>query len=172
MRSRAHVGRQNSRVVDLVHLRFDAMNGRRRLLAAAHENNALNDVVVVVLSGDPEPRLIACFDGCHIFHEDRTATVGGQHRLLDVGDGLNEAYAANDGGVGPKSRVCPPTLRSLPPSAANDLLQRYPSIIELLEIDGDIVGAGLAAPAVDVDHPWYGLEAPFEYSSPRWSSGR
>ena len=92
----AHAGRQNPRAIDLVHLRFDAMDGRRRLLAAAHEDDALNDVVVVVLPGDSEPRLIARFDGRHILDHDRTAVIGRQHGLLDVVDGLNQAYAAND----------------------------------------------------------------------------
>ena len=76
------------------------MNCRGRLLAPAHEDDALNDVVVVVLPSDSEPRLIARLDGRDILHQDRAAVIGRQHRLLDVVDGLNQAYATNDRGVG------------------------------------------------------------------------
>ena len=64
-----HTGRQDSRSIDLVHLRFDAADGRRGLLAAAHQHNALHDVVVVVLAGDAEARREALLDVGDIAHE-------------------------------------------------------------------------------------------------------
>ena len=51
------------RAVDLLDLGLDALDGRQALRAAAHEHDALDDVVVIVLPGDAEPRLVAHRDG-------------------------------------------------------------------------------------------------------------
>ena len=42
-----------------VDLGLDALDGRHALLAATHQHDALDDVVVVVLAGDAEARLMA-----------------------------------------------------------------------------------------------------------------
>ena len=42
---------------------LDAGDGRRTLLAAPHQHDALHDVVVLVEAGDAEPRLLADGDG-------------------------------------------------------------------------------------------------------------
>ena len=54
-----HAGRENAAVVDLVHFGFDALDGGHAFGAAAHQHDALNDVVGVVDAGDAEPRHVA-----------------------------------------------------------------------------------------------------------------
>ena len=45
--------------VDLLDFGLDAADRRHALLAAAHQHDALDDVVVVVLPDDAETRLVA-----------------------------------------------------------------------------------------------------------------
>ncbi len=53
-----HAGRQDAGIVDLRHLCFDAQDRRRALLAPPHQHDALDDVVVIILAGDAQPRLL------------------------------------------------------------------------------------------------------------------
>ena len=55
----ADAGRQDAGAVDLLDLGQHAGQGRQGLRAAPHQHDALDDVVVVVLAGDAEPRLVA-----------------------------------------------------------------------------------------------------------------
>ena len=54
----AHAGRQDVRTVDALDFALDALDGRHALLAAAHQHDALHDVVVGILAGDAEARLV------------------------------------------------------------------------------------------------------------------
>ena len=54
-----HARRQDAGGVDLLHLGFDALDGGHALFAAPHQDDALDDVVVVVLAGDAQARLVA-----------------------------------------------------------------------------------------------------------------
>src|SRR4029077_3476041 len=67
-------GRQDRGSVDGGDELLDAGDGRRALLAAAHQNDALHNVVIVVDAGDAEPRLFADGNGCDIPDQHRIAT--------------------------------------------------------------------------------------------------
>ena len=54
-----HARRQDVRTVDPLDLPLDALDRRHALLAAPHQHDALDDVVVVVHAGDAEARLVA-----------------------------------------------------------------------------------------------------------------
>ena len=55
----ADAGRQDPAAVDLVHLRFDALDRRDAFRAAAHEHDALDDVVDIVVARYAQARHIA-----------------------------------------------------------------------------------------------------------------
>lgn len=94
-----HTGRQDSRSIDLVHLCFNAADGRRGLLAAAHQHNALHDVVVVVLAGDAEARREALLDVGDIAHERGGSARRRHYRVANGVHGLDERDPAYDRGV-------------------------------------------------------------------------
>ena len=54
-----HARRQDVGIVDLRHLLLDTADRRQALFAAAHHDDAFDDVVIVVLAGDAEARLMA-----------------------------------------------------------------------------------------------------------------
>ena len=94
-----HTGRQDSRSIDLVHLCFNAADGRRGLLAAAHQHYALHDVVVVVLAGDAEARREALLDVGDIAHEGGGSARRRHDRVANGVHGLDERDPAYDRGV-------------------------------------------------------------------------
>ena len=132
--------------------------GRQGLRAAPHQHDALDDVVVVVVAGDAQPRLVADRDGRHVGDQHRRAVAHRQHGVADVGHGADLADAADhrrlraeidrvgaDIDVGAVQRV-------------EHLLQRDAVGQELVEVDGDVEGLALAAPGRDVDHARHRLE--------------
>ena len=96
----AHAGRQDAGAVDALDLLLDPVDGRHALLAAAHQHDALHDVVVVVLAGDAEARLDA--------RPSRSATsltrtgiaaALGQHGVAEIVDRADEPDAAHHRGL-------------------------------------------------------------------------
>jgi hypothetical protein len=84
-----------SEIVDLRHFGLDSFDRRLALLAAPHEDDALNDVVVAVLAGDAETRLVANGDGSDIAQQHRRAVVRSQHGVADVFDRMHETDTAH-----------------------------------------------------------------------------
>ena len=82
------------RGVDLVDLGLDALDGRHALLAASHQDDALDDVVVVVVAGDAKPRLVADAHRGDVADQHRRALVGRQHGVADVVERVDLADAA------------------------------------------------------------------------------
>src|SRR5262249_34293586 len=66
-----YAGRQDGRIVDVLDKLLDPGDGRRTLLAAPHQHDALDDVVIVVLAGDTKPWLFADRDGRDVLDKDR-----------------------------------------------------------------------------------------------------
>src|SRR6185312_3146821 len=88
---------QDSGGVDALDLRFHPLDRGGALLATAHQNDALDDIVVVVLPRDAEARLMSNDDCRDVTNEHRVAADLRQHRVVDVVDRPNKANAANDG---------------------------------------------------------------------------
>ena len=154
----AHAGRQQVGAVDAVDLLLHGAQGRQGLRAAPHQHDALDDVVVVVVAGHAQPRLVADRDGRHVGDQHRRAVAHRQHGVADIGHGADLADAADhrrlraeidrvgaDIDVGAVQRV-------------EHLLQRDAVGQELVEVDGDVEGLALAAPRRDVDHARHRLE--------------
>lgn len=87
-----HAGRQNLQLVDPFDFRFHPPDRRQALLAAAHQDDALDDIVVVVPAGDTEPRLVADGDVGNVADADRIAIGRRQHRVTDVVNRANKPY--------------------------------------------------------------------------------
>src|SRR5581483_8149779 len=67
----AHAWRQEAGMVDAVDLRLHALERRQALLPAPHQHDPLDDVVVRILAGDAQARLVPDAD---------VGDVGEQHR--------------------------------------------------------------------------------------------
>jgi len=78
----AHARGQHAAIVDPLDLREHALDGRPALLAAAHQHDALDDVVVIVLAGNAKARLVADGDRGDVAHAH-----GGRAGIGDEGVG-------------------------------------------------------------------------------------
>ena len=151
-------------IVDRGDQLFDPGNGRRALLAAPHQHDALHDVVVLVEAGDAEPRLLADRDGGDVLD---------QHRIAAATATPWCCARSSIERIRPTPRTtadCAPMLTVLPPTLMLALLdglqhlrQRQPVGDQLVEIDLQFIGLGLAAPAGDVDHAGHGAEAALQH---------
>src|SRR5260370_41380740 len=95
-----HAGRKNLQGIDFFHFGLNAPDGRQALLATAHQDDALDDVVVIILASDTEPRLVADSHLGDIAHTNWIAIRRSQHRVADVVDRTNKTNTTNDGGLG------------------------------------------------------------------------
>ena len=89
--------RQDSVVVNAIDFRFDPLNCGCALLSAAHEHDALHNIVVVVHACDAETRRVADNDRRHIANQHRIATGLGKHRTVQILERADQAHAAYDG---------------------------------------------------------------------------
>src|SRR6185437_13786394 len=138
-------------------------DGRGALLAAPHQHDALNDVVVVVLAGDAEPRLVANLDGGDVLDQYRRAVWRGDHGVLDRIDRPDQADAAHDRRLRADVDGVTANIDVGVADRLQQLRQRQPIRDQLVEIDLDFIGLGLAAPSGDVDHAWHGAEATLQH---------
>ena len=86
---RQHLGR-----LDVLDPLVDALQGRGRLAAVAHEHDALHDVVVVVLADHAEAGGVADVDGGDVADADGDALLLDDDDILDVVDRVAEGHAA------------------------------------------------------------------------------
>ena len=91
----AHARRKDGGIVDALDLALDLLDRRHALLAAAHQHDALDDVVVAVLAGDAQARLLPDGDRGDVLDQDRIAAALGEHGVAQVLDRANEADAAH-----------------------------------------------------------------------------
>ena len=80
--------------------RLDALDRRQAFGAAPHQHDALDDVVVVVLPGDAQPRQVAHCHRRDVAHQHRRAAVLRHHRVGDVVHRVDQADAAHDRRLG------------------------------------------------------------------------
>ncbi len=155
--------RQKARGVDLLDLGLDRLDGRHALVAAVHQHDALDDVVVPVLAGDAEPGLIAHAHLGHVAQQHRRAARGAQQGVLDLSGRVDQAYAAHDGRLVAEVHRLAADVDVGVVQRLQHLGQGHPEGDQLLVVDGDVVGAGLAAPAGDVGDAGHGLEAALQH---------
>src|SRR5207245_2929227 len=75
---------------------FDLVQHLRRVLAAAHQDDALDGRVAVVLAKDAGGNLRGQFDAADVAHVDGRAADRLDEDTFDVGDVLKAALAADD----------------------------------------------------------------------------
>ena len=156
-------GRQHARLVDLVDLGQHALQGRHGLRAATHQNDALDDVVVVVLTRDAKARLVADGYGGHVGHQDGRAVVRGDQRVADVVHRADLADRAYDRRLRSDIHRVGADVDVGVVQAVEHLLEGEAVGEQPVEVDGDVERLRLAAPARDVDHAGDRLEAAFEH---------
>ena len=157
-----HARRQDVAVVDLVDFGQHAAQGRHGLRAAPHQHDALHDVVVVVLTGDAEPRLVAHRDVGHVGDQNRGPVADREHGVADVVHRPDLADTAHDRRLRADVHGIGADIDVGVVQSVQHLLERKPVGQQPVEIDGDVVGLGLAAPAGDVDDAGDRLQAPLQ----------
>ena len=109
--------------------------------------------------GDAEPRLVAHRHRGHVGHQHRRAVGRGQHGAADVFHRADLADRAHDRRLRPDIHRVGADIDVGVVQPVQHLLQREAVGKQPVEVDGDVVGLGLAAPAGDVDHARHRLEA-------------
>ena len=82
-------------VVELGHFPVDAVEHQRRVLAAAHQHQALHHFAVLVVGDRAAPRRRRELDAGHVAQGERAAVALLEHDGLDVLDRIDEADAAD-----------------------------------------------------------------------------
>src|SRR6267378_2671858 len=144
--------RQDAGVVDRAHQRFDPRDGRRALLAAPHQHDALHDVVVLIEAGDAEPRLLADSHRGDILDQHGIAAALRHHGAGEIVDRADQADAAHDSGLRADVDGIAADIDVGIADGLQQLRQRQAVGDQFVEIDLQFIGLGLAAPPGDVDH--------------------
>ena len=149
--------------VDPLDLPLDALDRRHAFFAAPHQHNALHDVVVVVLAGDPEPRLIGYDDRRHVADDDRHAPDLRQHRVADFVERPDKADAANDSDLRADVDRAAADIDVAVVQRLQHLRQRDAVGDQLVHVDLEFIGLRLAAPAGHVDHARHRAESALQH---------
>src|SRR4029077_19567287 len=152
-------GRENGGFVDGCHEFFDPRDGWRALLAAPHQHDALDNIVIVVFAGDAKSRLLADGDGGDVLDQHRGAVVRGDHGVGQVVDRTDQTDAAHDRRLRADVEGVAADIDVRIADCLHELRQCQPVGDQLVEIDLKFVGLGPSAPAGDVDHAGYRLES-------------
>ena len=136
----------------MVHPRFDFLKHLRRILAFAHQHDALDDLVVVVAADETLPRHRAVVDFPDVAHEQRRAVVLGDNDRSDVGRRAQEADAANQVLLLPFLEIVAAGVGVAARQRGEHLLQRHAVRFHTREIDVHLVLLDEPAAADDVRH--------------------
>ena len=158
-----HAGRQDGGMIDGVDELLDARNGRRTLFTAPHQYDALHDVVVLVDSSDTKPRLLADGYRGDILDQHRIAARLRHHGVVEVVDRADQADAAHHGGLRADVDGIAADIDVGVADGLQHLRQRQPVGDQLVEIDLQLIGLGLAAPPGDVDDAGHGAETALQH---------
>ena len=146
-----------------VHKLLDARDGRRTLLAAAHQHDALHDVVVLIEAGDAEPGFLADRDGGDILDQHRIAAALRHHGVGEIVDRADQADAAHHRGLRADIDGTAADIDVGIADGLQQLRQRQAVGDQLVEVDLQLIGLGPAAPAGDVDHAGHGAETALQH---------
>jgi hypothetical protein len=161
-----HPRRQDVVLPDVVDLRVDALQRRLGLAAVAHEDDALDDVGIVVEPDEAEPRREADVDVGHVADADGRSLELGHDDVLDVALGRRPRAEETDAAdvvalLAHEEAVAADVLvRVL--DRGGELPQRDAVPAEAIRVDFDVVLLRLAAVAGDVDDALDRLELALE----------
>ena len=158
----ANARRKNAGVVDSFHLRLHAFDGRQTLLAAAHEDDPLHDIVIVVVAGDAQPRLIPDADGRNIAQQDWRAVARSEHRVSHVVHRVDDADTAHHRRLRADIHCLAADVDVAVVQHLQHLREGQAIGGELFKIDCDLVRLVLSTPPVHIDHAGHRLETPVQ----------
>ena len=156
-------GRQDGRAVDPFDQLLHPRDRRRALLAAPHQHDALDDIVVLVLAGDAEPRLRADRHGGDVLDQDRRSVGRSDHGVGQRIDRPDQSDAAHHRRLLADIDGVAADIDVGVADGLQQLRQCQPVRDQLVEIDLQLVGLGLAAPAGDVDDAGHRAEAALQH---------
>ena len=81
--------------VQFIGLGFHALEDVLRLLPAKHENDALNRIVVLLITEFAQPRRMADHDLANVLDSDRYAIVAADHDVPDIAGVAHQSNAAH-----------------------------------------------------------------------------
>src|SRR5271155_1681902 len=102
-------------------------------------------------------------DGGHVADSHWDAVRRRYHRVADLIHRVDQPDAADDRGLRPEIDGLAADIDVAVVERLQHLRQGDPLRQQTIEIDGDLVGLGLAAPPGDVDDPGHRLEPALEY---------
>ena len=137
--------------VSYTHL-FDALDGWNALRPAAHEYDALHDIVVRVIAGDAEPWQVLDVHIGDVADKDRRAVDVGDHSVLNAFYRADQADAAHHDSLWSDVDGLAANVDVSVRQCLQDLRYRQAVIDQAPLVERDLVGLGLAAPAGDVDY--------------------
>src|SRR5262249_35001378 len=130
----------------------DALDDLARVLALAHQDDRLDQVVFVVLAEHPEADGGPDPDRSDVAHAHRRALLGRHHDVLDVARGLHQADPAHHQRVFAATKIAAPGVRVIRGDGIEDLLERQLVSAQPLRVERDLVLLDAAAPGHDVRH--------------------
>ena len=140
------------RSLEMLDLSRHALDHRIRVLALAHEHDALDEIVVMVAAQHPQPYGRADADGPDVADADGRALLGADHDVLDVAHGLHEPEPAHGHAVLALGDVATPGVGVGGGGGVQYLLEGEVVGAETGRIHGDLVLLGAAAPGHHVGH--------------------
>ena len=159
----ADARRQDVRIVDALDFALDPLDRRHALLAATHQHDALDDVVIRIVAGDAEARLLPDRDGGHVTDQHRIAVALRQHRVAQVLDRANKPDAPHHRRLRADIDGVAADIDVAVVQRLQQLRQGQPIGNELVEIDLELECLGLAAPSDDVDDSRHRAEAALQH---------
>src|SRR5215510_2161878 len=158
-----HAGRKNVVMVDALDLLLDPPDGRHALLATAHQDDALHDIVVIVLAGNAETRLVPDDDLGDVLHQHGVAADLGQHGVVEIVERADEANAAHHRRLASNIERVAADIDVAVVERLQDLRKRQAVGHQLVDVDLQLEDFGLAAPPGHVDDSGHRPEPPLQH---------
>ena len=158
-----HARRQDIAGIDVLDLVLDATDRRRALLTAVHQHDALNDIVVIVLTGDALARQVRHLDLGDIRDLDWDAFGRGDDDVSYIVRRLDQTDAADDRRLGSEVQGLAADIDIGIANRRDHLRHRNAIASHPVTIKRDLVAFRFAAPAGHVDDARHGLKAALQH---------
>src|SRR5215475_10319264 len=150
-------------IVDALDLLLDPPDGRHALLATAHQDDALHDIVVIVLAGNAETRLVPDDDLGDVLHQHGVAADLGQHGVVEIVERADEANATHHRRLAANIERVAADIDVAVVERLQDLRKRQAVGHQFVDVDLQLENLGLAAPPGYVDDSGHRPEPPLQH---------
>ena len=155
----SYAGRQNPGDIDTLDFGLQPLDGRSALLAAAHQNDAFDDIVVVVLAGNAEARLMPDDNRRNVSNQNRIAFGLRQHGIVDVIARPYQPDTPHNCRLRAQIDDISADIQVASAQRLQQLRQGQPVGDELIEVDLQFKCLGFPPPANDIHDPGHGAKA-------------